>query len=141
MKAFTCEILLIFVLVCVVSPAAPEPAIVPSADLWTMDVRFEHPQQIEVKLAGQRRPRRFWYVIVTLTNRTGTEADFYPRCELMTDTFKLIPAGKKVPAEVFERIKNRYQRKYPFLELLEQTSTKISNISQVKAFIIRLRRI
>ena len=125
MKTFAYGVLLVFVLVCGYCQAAPEPAIVPSPDLWTMDVTFEHPQQIEVKLVGQRRPKRFWYVIVTLTNRTGREVDFYPGCELMTDTFKITPAGTNVPKEVFDRIKTRYQRKYPFLELLERTNSRM----------------
>ncbi len=137
MKTFAYGILLVFVLICGVSPAAPEPAIVPSADLWTTDVTFEHPQQIEVKLAGQRRPKRFWYMIITLTNRTGKEVDFYHKCELMTDSFKITPAGKNVPKEVFDRIKARYQRKYPFLELLERTSSQVlQGIDNTKDIVI-----
>ena len=44
---------------------------------------------------------------------------------MMTDTFKITPAGKNVPPEVFESIKTRYKRNYPFLELLEQTNNRI----------------
>ena len=105
--------------------AAPEPAIVPGPDSWTVDVRFEHPQQIVLKPSGDSRPRRFWYTIVTLTNRTNRDVDFYPNCELMTDTFQIIPAGKHVQATVFEQIKRRHQNRYPFLELLERADTKI----------------
>lgn len=64
-------------------------------------------------------------MIITLTNRTGREVDFYHKCELMTDSFKITPAGKNVPREVFDQIKTRYQRKYPFLELLERTSSQV----------------
>ena len=84
------------VMVCI-SAAAPEPAIVPGPDDWTVEVGFEHPQQIVVQLSGQDRPRRFWYLLVTLTNKTNRDVDFYPKCELMTDTLQVIPAGKNTP--------------------------------------------
>ncbi len=105
--------------------AAPEPAIVPGPRDWTVDVTFEHPQQITLQLGSHNRPRRFWYTIVTLTNNAKRDVDFYPRCELMTDTFQIIPAGKGASPEVFDRIKRRHQSKYPFLEPLEKVGNKI----------------
>lgn len=125
MKGFIYDILAIFGVMTCVCLAAPEPAIVPGPGDWTVDVRFEHPQQIQLQLAGDNQPRRFWYTIITLTNRTNRDVDFYPNCELMTDTFQIIPAGKDAPAAVFERIKRRHQSKYPFLEPLERTGSKI----------------
>lgn len=105
--------------------AAPEPAIVPGLGDWTVDVTFEHPQQIVLRLSGDNKPRRFWYTLITLTNKTNRDVDFYPRCELMTDTFQIMPAGKDVPGVVFERIKKRHQSRYPFLEALEKSGNKI----------------
>jgi hypothetical protein len=107
---------------CVCS-AAPEPAIVQGPDNWTVDVRFEHVQQIV--LPGGSRPMRFWYTIVTLTNKTDEDVDFYPKCELVTDAFQIMPAGKGVLEAVFRRIKRRHQSKYPFLESLERAGNKI----------------
>jgi len=125
MRSFIYGALAIFAAMAYICLAAPEPAIVSGPDDWTVNVRFEHPQQIELRLAGDNKPKRFWYTIIALTNRTTRDVDFYPRCELMTDTFQIIPAGKNTPAVVFERIKRRHQSKYPFLELLERTSDKI----------------
>jgi hypothetical protein len=105
--------------------AAPEPAVVPGPRDWTVDVTFEHPQQITLESGGTNKPRRYWYTIVTLTNNTKRDVDFYPKCELMTDTFRIIPAGKGVSPAVFEQIKRRHQSKYPFLEPLEKTGNKI----------------
>ncbi len=105
--------------------AAPEPAIVPGPGDWTVDVTFEHPQQIVLRLSSDNKPRRFWYTLITLTNKTNRDVDFYPRCELMTDTFQIMPAGKDVPEAVFERIKKRHQSRYPFLEALEKAGNKI----------------
>ena len=105
--------------------AAPSPAIVQSAQQWTVDVKYEHPQQIMIRFEGQRHPVSFWYMIMTLTNETGDDVDFYPKCELMTDTFQIVPAGINVPPSVFNQIKRRHQKQYPFLESIDKTSSKV----------------
>jgi hypothetical protein len=105
--------------------AAPKPAIVPGARDWTVDVTFEHPRQITLEPGANSKARRYWYTIVTLTNNSKRDVGFYPKCELMTDTFRIIPAGKNVSPAVFERIKNRHQGKYPFLEPLEKAGNKV----------------
>ena len=107
------------------SAGAPEPAVVQGPGQWTVDVLFEHPHEIMLLLTGDKEPRRFWYTILTLTNNTNEDVNFYPKCELMTDTFELTPAGKDVPGAVFENIKRRHQGSHPFLESLEKTSSKI----------------
>jgi hypothetical protein len=104
---------------------APEPAIVPGPRDWTVDVRFEHPQQITLELGDRSKPRRFWYTIVTLTNNERQDVDFYPRCELMTDTFQITRSGKGASPELFELIKRRHKTRYPFLEPLERVGNKI----------------
>jgi hypothetical protein len=68
---------------------------------------------------------RFWYLVITVTNNTGDDVDFYPQCELMTDTFEIIPAGKGVPQGAFEHIKTRHRSMYPFLEQLEPSGMRI----------------
>jgi hypothetical protein len=102
--------------------AAPEPAIVQKPGDWTLDVRFENPQQITLSGAPQQR---FWYIILTLTNKSGKDVDFYPQCDLLTDTLQLVPALKGTPTALFDAIKTRHHGKYPFLELLEKADNKI----------------
>jgi len=125
MKGFFNATLAILAVTVCVSLAAPEPAIVQEPGDWTIDVTFEHPQQIMMQAGPDRQLRRFWYMIITLTNRTNRDVDFYPKCDLMTDTFQIIPAGKDTSAAVFEQIKLRHQSRYPFLESLEETSNRI----------------
>jgi len=105
--------------------AAPEPAIVQGPGLWTLDVTFEHPQQMVLQSGAEGKLRRFWYTLITLTNKTNDDVDFYPKCELMTDTFQIIPAGRNVSPVVFEQIKRRHQNRYPFLEPLEKADNRI----------------
>jgi hypothetical protein len=102
--------------------AVPEPAVVPGPDDWTLEVRFEDPQQIVLPGAVQQR---FWYMILSITNKSGKDVDFYPSCELMTDTFQRVPAIQGTSDILFEKIKRRYQGRYPFLELLENAGNKI----------------
>ena len=125
MKYFVYGILAILAVMACVCLAAPEPAVVQGPDDWTVDATFEHLQQIMLRPSGDKKPGRFWYTIITLTNKTNRDVDFYPKCELMTDTFEITPAGKGVSAVVFEKIKRRHQSKYPFLESLEKTSNEI----------------
>ncbi len=105
--------------------AAPKPAIIAGPEEWTLDVKYENLAQVAVHFKGEKQPRRYWYIIMTLYNKTGHDVDFYPKCDLMTDTFQIVPAGKETPGVVFEKIKKLYQTKYPFLEPLEITSDKV----------------
>ncbi len=116
---------IVFIISVSVSFAAPKPAIVPVPGDWTVDVKFEGLQQIALKVDNGIAPRRFWYIILKLTNHTSRDVDFYPSCELMTDTFEVLPAGKSVPQSVFKQIKQRHQSQYPFLELWEKSSNRI----------------
>ena len=102
--------------------AAPQPAVVPKTGEWMLDLRFENPQQITLEGAT---PQRYWYTILTLTNKSGKDVDFYPSAELITDTLQIVPAMKGTPDVLFAKIKNRHQSKYPFLQLLEKTGDKI----------------
>jgi hypothetical protein len=105
--------------------AAPEPAIVPGPGQWTIDMVFTHPQQIVLQSSVENQSRRFWYTIITLTNNTDSDVEFYPKCDLMTDTFRIIPTGKGTTPAVFGHIKKRHQSRYPFLEPLEGVGNKI----------------
>ena len=125
MKFLAYTTLAIVALMASISPAAPEPTLVPGPYDWTLDVKFKHPQQIMLRFKGEAKPRRFWYTILTLTNKTDADVAFYPTCELMTDTFEIISAGKATPPVVFERIKLRHQAGYPFLELWEKAGNRI----------------
>lgn len=125
MRDLVCGIFVVGGILACVCLAAPEPAIVPSPREWTVNVTYEHPQQIALHLGGNTKAQRFWYTIVMLTNKTRRDVDFYPKCELMTDTFRIMPAGNGVTVAVFERIKRRHQSKYPFLEPLEKAGNKI----------------
>jgi hypothetical protein len=106
--------------------AAPKPAVVQRGGQWTVDVRYSLPMQIVVRLAGQQQPQRFWYTVVTLTNNTiQEEIPLYLECQITTDTFQTVPAGKGVRKEVFDQIKMKHQGQYPFLESMDFQDTRL----------------
>ena len=105
--------------------AAPEPAIVPGIGHWTMDTEYSPLQKIEIPTRGQNQPDFFWYIILTITDNTGEDLDFYPKCDLMTDNFQILSEGTSVTPYVFRMIKNRHQNKYPFLESLDSAGNRI----------------
>jgi hypothetical protein len=115
-------IVLIFVFSCF---SAPKPAIVPAPGQWTVNVEYTHPQQIVLGQDPTGRPLRYWYTILTITNNTGQDVEFYPRCDLMTDSFQIIPAGKYVSPLVFNKIKRRHAARYPFIETLDKSGNKL----------------
>lgn len=125
MRFINNSVILILMLVSWHCIGAPEPALVQGPDEWTLDFEYEHLRQIELRSGKDNTPKRFWYVILTVTNNTGRDVEFYPKCELMTDTFQIVPAGNKTPAKVFEHIKMRHDLAYPFLEALEPGGMRI----------------
>ena len=125
MKRFFYGILGIWAIIACVSLAAPEPAIVPAPGQWTLDMEFTNPMEITLPLGSDKKPLKFWYLIITLTNNTGKDVDFYPKCDLMTNSFQIVPAGKFVSTALFDQIRKRHKARYPFLELLDQAGTKI----------------
>jgi len=123
MKPFTCSVCAFVALSFTILLAAPEPAVVQEPGLWTLDVTFEHPQQILLRRSNGTE--RFWYVIISATNTTDRDIDFYPKCELMTDTFRILPAVAGASPALIEQIKTRHKTKYPFLQSLDQAGNKI----------------
>ena len=97
----------------------PRPSAVPEKGRWTLDVTYEHPVQITVKTsAGQTC--RYWYMIISMTNQNFDEGVlFYPKCELVTDTFQVLSAGQGEVKGLFELVKAKHQGQYPYLESLD----------------------
>lgn len=125
MKRFIFGVLGACILAAGLSQAAPEPAVVQGPAQWTIDTEYTHPQQIILQNTAGKKPSTFWYMIITITNNTGDDVDFFPKCDLMTDNFQIIPEGEEVPQEVFEQIKIRHKSRYPLLKSISQTDNKI----------------
>lgn len=119
-KGFRLIASLFLVVLSVDAWAYPQPAVVQGLRQWTLSVEYSQPEQLMLASEDGKTAQRFWYIILTVTNNSEfDEVTFYPSCELMTDTFQIIPADRRVPRAVFETIKRRTQGRYPFLESLD----------------------
>ena len=123
MKRIAIPVIVILCFAGVISIAAPKPAIVPKPGDWTLEVKFEQPQQMV--LQNKNAQERFWYIILDLVNQSGKDVDFYPQFELVTDTFQMTPAIKGTSAILFDKIKERHKNKYQFLQLPENAPNKM----------------
>lgn len=83
--------------------AYPEPEIVSVS--WQLDYEFKAPRVIAVQLPGEARPKLFWYMLYTVTNKTADDQLFIPTIHLYTDQGDLAQAGKGVAPAVFDAIK------------------------------------
>ncbi|OHB58887.1 MAG: hypothetical protein A2Y07_08660 [Planctomycetes bacterium GWF2_50_10] len=97
---------------------AVEPTLAAKVGVWTLDVSFEHPQNLVMRVGGEG-VKKFWYVLATVTNNTGKEVEFYPSAQLVTDTYKSYQANEGLRRSVFDKIKQRHRSRYPFLESFE----------------------
>ena len=126
-RSWICILLMIVLCWQGICLAFPEPAVVQAPGIWTLDILYSHPKQISVKVPSDPngKPRRFWYIILTLTNNTRQDVPFYPAFYLATDTFKVIPSEKRLRKVVFQKVKILNQGRYPFLESLDFVGNKI----------------
>ncbi len=84
----------------------PKPSIVPTS--WQLQFEFQSPKCITVRLAGENKSRTYWYMLYTVTNRTGADRIFVPEFIIYCDTGRVYRAGEHVPSEVFHAIQKRH---------------------------------
>ncbi len=120
------KIAIILIITAVALPAFcyPSPSKAPRPGIWTLETEILQPQQISVNIPGSGH-QRYWYTIMTITNDTFEDVRVFPHCELMTDTFQTILAGRNTPGIVFDQIKSRHNNTYPFLESLENFDRRV----------------
>ena len=103
---------------------AVEPTLAVKQGLWTLDTSYEHPQELITRVPGEG-VKTFWYVIMTVTNNTGKDIEFYPSAELTTDTLKNYPASEGLRRSVVRTITRRHRERYPFLESFENVDNTV----------------
>ena len=74
-----------------------------SATMWTArgHLLFQLPYRFAPFVVGGAG----WLGMVSSQDAIGNDVDFYPKCDLMTDSFQIIPAGKFVSPALFDQIK------------------------------------
>jgi len=92
--------------------AAPKADIATTA--WQLDLEFFDPQRMTLRLPGDEHETTFWYVLYQVTNRTGKDVEFYPSFRIVTDTLQVVEGGADVSPAVYDAIKARHVRQFPF---------------------------
>ncbi len=70
---------------------------------WQLDFKFGPLKMVRLPRPGGRI-QTFWYLPYTVTNNTGRDVDFYPRCYLFADTGQLLEAAQDVDALAYPDI-------------------------------------
>jgi hypothetical protein len=118
--------------------AAPKPSLV--ARDWELAFEFRDPARISVVLPGDKQPTVFWYMLYTVTNETGREVLFYPQWDLVTDTLRVIHGGDNVSPTVFDAIRQRHQKQYPFLvEPLKASGPLLQGTDNARSSVVIFR--
>ena len=78
---------------------------------------------ISVRLADQEKPKLYYFITYTVTNRTGEEQLFVPEINILTDAGDLIRANRNLSPAVFKAIKDRVRN--PLLESPNQIIGRI----------------
>jgi len=86
--------------------AAPRPKVVPTD--WELKIVMKDPKPIQVSVPGETRKETYWYVLYTVTNRTGADRVFIPSFSLYTDTGQVLAAGSGVSVSAFGAIQARH---------------------------------
>jgi hypothetical protein len=92
--------------------ALPRPE--PDGESWRLDIDYHDPQRISVRLPGEKSERTYWYVLYTVTNNTDREVPFYPTFDIVTDKLEVIEGGDNINPVVYDAIKARHKKAYPF---------------------------
>lgn len=103
------------------SEPAPKPSTVPLS--WELEFEYKDVRPITLTLPGHKQPQTFWYLLYTVTNRTGGDQIFVPGFVLFTETGQVLPAGRKVPTTVFKAVQKRHNN--PLLEDLAHIAGRI----------------
>lgn len=81
----------------------PKPPV--RATTWQLDFQHKPLQSLVITLPGDNTPHTYWYMLYTVTNRTGQDRMFVPNVTLYSDNGELTPEGKGVPPMIFSEIK------------------------------------
>ena len=65
-KSTFCFLAALIMITANIAWAFPEPAIVQDDSEWTLDIAFDHPQQIFVKVPGFAKAQSFWRAVLML---------------------------------------------------------------------------
>ncbi|MFI4911987.1 MAG: hypothetical protein ACIAQZ_10015 [Sedimentisphaeraceae bacterium JB056] len=118
------NVALLFVLTASFVFAAPRPSLAPEAGIWTLDVVYTHPAQYAVK-DNDGNSQIYWYTVLSMTNNSGQDVPFYPKFELMTDTWQIKTSDTGITKPIYDALKKMNEGSFPFLETMDEVDNMI----------------
>jgi hypothetical protein len=118
------NIALLFVVTAGLVFAAPRPSLAPAPGIWTLDVVYTHPAQYASK-DNDGNVSVYWYTVLSLTNNSGQDVPFYPKFELMTDTWQIMPSDTGITKPIYDAIKKRNEGSFPFLVTMDEVANTV----------------
>ena len=115
---------LLIVLLAAIVVAAPRPSLAPAAGIWTLDVVYTHPTQYSAR-DKEGNVQRYWYMVLSLTNNTGEDVPFYPKFEMMTDTWQMSKADFGITTRIYSALKRMNEGSFPFLVSMDEVDNVI----------------
>jgi len=94
--------------------AAPVPSTAPVS--WELSFEFHDPERVTLVLPGDTDLTTFWYVLYRVTNDSGQDVQFYPSFTLATDDLEIVEGGADISPSVYDAIRARHKREYPFFD-------------------------
>jgi len=86
--------------------AFPTPSVI--ATTWELEFELQTPQSMTIRLPGEDKARTYWYMLYTVTNRTGADRVFVPSFTMYTETGQILRAGMGVPSALFQEVQKRH---------------------------------
>jgi len=101
--------------------AFPKPSVYPKS--W--ELKFEHdtPKRIVVNVPGKDVPQAYWYMTFNVTNNSGTEQQFMPIFDMLTNEGKVVRSDTDILPVVFDAIKHAEPKK--LLEPLHKVAGRV----------------
>jgi hypothetical protein len=84
-----------------------KPRVVPQT--WQFEFESDPLAPIEVQIGLEKKPRLYWYLRYTVTNRGDSDQVFVPELILYTDTGQVLRAGQQTPSDVFNALQKLYR--------------------------------
>lgn len=90
-----------------------EPAMTPVS--WEFELKHLPPRRIDVPIEGGEGVETYWYLVYTVTNKSGSTQRFFPQFQLVTEDLKVVDTDTGISAKVFEAIRERHKVTHKYL--------------------------
>ncbi len=91
----------------------PEPSPIPIA--WEIVFKFVDLQRIEIQSRETGEKEIYWYMVYTATNISDRTQHFFPMFKIVTEDLVTTESDMGLDPLIFEQIKERYRKTYPYL--------------------------